>query len=387
MDKHIVTINSGSSSIKFAIFEFSSLQIIYNVVVENLYESPNITIKNTDGKIILAKSIQHKGHHHAILELFKWIENHENELNIAAIGHRIVHGGTNFLSPTIINGTIIKDLKKLIPLAPLHQPHNIEAIEIFKDQYSNILQVACFDTSFHRTQSKLIQSYPLPENYYNEGIIRYGFHGLSYEYINNTLNQHDSELSNKSIIIAHLGNGASMCAIKNKKSHATTMGFTPIDGLMMGTRSGSIDPGIIIHLQEQHKMTIKQVNKLLYEDSGLKGVSNLTNDVEKLITSDKKEAKFAIDMFCMVASRNLSGLIPCIGGLDAIVFTAGIGENSAKIREYICSKLTWLGLSINNKRNSDNCLYINDDDSKVKIMVIPTNEELVIATHTKKLIN
>lgn len=385
MDDNIITINAGSSSIKFAIYTLGDLKLLYSILIEDLQNVPNMRIKNGDGDIVLQSSLKEHGHHFAISQLIKWIESKADKINIVAIGHRVVHGGTKFLKPIVIDNSVISELKKIIPLAPLHQPHNIEAIEVFTAIYPNIKQIACFDTAFHDTQEDIIKSYPLPEKYFNEGIIRYGFHGLSYEYICSTLDVNLKDNANGKIIIAHLGNGASMCAVSNKISKVTTMGFTALDGLMMGTRAGNIDPGIILYLAEECKMQLNQIKSLLYKESGLKGVSGLGNDMRDLLESDDERAKFAIDMFCIIAARSLSGLIPVIGGVDAVIFTAGVGENSSLIREKICNYLGWLGIKINNKSNALNDLCISCDDSDIKVYVIPTNEELIIARHTKEL--
>jgi acetate kinase len=297
-----------------------------------------------------------------------------------------VHGGRDFLTAKKLTLSVVTRLKELIPLAPLHQPHNLVAIEAIFNWAPELPQVACFDTSFHHTQPPLAQLFALPRKYSDQGIIRYGFHGLSYQYIVSCLPEYLGTLSEGRVIVAHLGNGASMCALKQRKSVATTMGFTALDGLIMGQRCGSLDAGVVIHLLRHYKMSIDEVDHLLNNESGLLGVSGISNNMQVLEQSDDPKAKQAIDLFCYRAARELSSLVSTLNGLDVIVFTAGIGEKSAQIREQICAHLAWLGVTLDLSANRQHNGVISQVDSKIKVLVIPTNEEVVIAQATQKIL-
>lgn len=333
MSNIIITCNAGSSNTKLAVFEAGSL-----------------------------KQIEHLQTHNES-ETIKWFSE-LSKGNISAIGHRVVHGGDKFIGTVAITPEIMKDLEEFIPLAPLHQPVALKLISEVIKLYPDIPQVACFDTGFHHTIPEIERHLPLPQSYYADGIKRYGFHGLSYEYIASQLPDHLGAKATGRVIIAHLGNGSSMCAMKNLQSVASTMGFSTLDGLMMGTRCGTLDVGVILHLIQHKNMSIEEINHLLYKDSGLLGVSGVSSDMRELLASDKEEAKFAIDMYCYIAARQLSSLLPAIGGIDALVFTGGIGEHAEPIRQKICDHLKWLG--------------------EFPIYVIPTDEELVIAKACKE---
>jgi acetate kinase len=384
--KTILTINAGSSSIKFAIYNQKQCELIYSGGVNNLLETPLFKAYDNNRKIITESTLPSSGHTNAINELGKWIAQHGKDMQVAAIGHRVVHGGKIYSHPVIITDKVIAELENLIPLAPLHQPYNIEAIKAMGALFPNTMQVACFDTAFHTTIDKPANSYALPRKYTDAGIIRYGFHGLSYEYIASILSEFAGKKADGKIIVAHLGNGASMCAIHKRKSVATTMGFTALEGLVMGTRAGSIDPGIILHLQQHYKLNIDDVERLLYKESGLLGVSGISNDVAVLEKSDDPHAKEALDLFCYRASQSLAMLTASLQGIDALVFTAGIGENSVTIRQQICQLSKWLGIKIDEKANNSNKSTISTPESAVVVYVIPTNEELMIAEHTSKLL-
>lgn len=386
MNEHIIVFNAGSSSLKFSLFEASSLGLSFHGQVDDILGTPKLLIKDKDNSKIFYLEDFEPGHKAAITALFDWIESHSDGLEIIAAGHRVVHGGKEFLAPVKITPEILDKLKVLIPLAPLHQPHNIAVIEAFAAIHPDIPQTACFDTSFHHTQSKEAELFALPLSYAEEGILRYGFHGLSYEYIASVLPEYVSGKPMGRVIVAHLGNGASMCAIKDLKSVATTMGFTALDGLIMGTRCGNIDPGVILYLLEEKGMSVKEVTNLLYKESGLKGLSGISHDMRDLLESDEDKAKEAINLFCYQAAKQLAGLIPTLGGLDAIIFTAGIGEGSSVIRKNICDRLTWLGITLCSEKNAKNATCISNDDSQVGVYVIPTNEELVMASMTMKII-
>ena len=322
-----------------------------------------------------------------IPNLLGWLESSVDDATICAAGHRVVHGGQGHDKPARVTPELMNDLEKLIPLAPLHQPHNLAAIRAVTTALPDLAQVACFDTSFHRTQIKLAQSFALPRALTDEGIIRYGFHGLSYDYIAGQLPKHLGARANGRVIVAHLGNGASMCAMKNRQSVATSMGFTALDGLMMGRRCGTIDPGVILHLIDNKGMSSQEVGQLLYNQSGLLGVSGISNDMHVLETSISPHAQEAINLFCYRAACELASLTIPIGGIDTIVFTAGIGENSAYVRQKICEHLSWMGVFLDDGANTKNAPRISKAGSDVDVLIIPTNEEIVIARATCNLTN
>ena len=381
----ILVINSGSSSIKFSLFAIheKQLDLLYHGQIEDLYESPMMTILNGSHAQIVKQDITIQGHEAGLKAFFNWFEHLSNPMSLKAVGHRVVHGGTFFFHPTLITDETMKEMASLIPLAPLHQPHNLEPVKIINALYPKLPQVACFDTTFHRTQAKLAMLFALPKALTNEGVIRYGFHGISYEYISSIITQHIGELGNQRVIMAHLGNGSSMCAMYQRKSVATSMGFTALDGLMMGTRCGRIDPGVILYLIEEKKYSVKKVEHLLYNESGLLGVSGISNDLRELLASHDINAQIAIDLFCYRAALEAGSLCVALNGCDAIVFTAGIGEHAALVRKKICEYLSWLGIKINEKANESNSTIITEKDSAIVVCMIPTNEELMIAKHTK----
>ena len=358
MKSCILVLNAGSSSLKYALYDSESFALVHSGENE------------PDDKIE---------------EIFDWITKHP-EIKLVAAGHRVVHGGRDFHAPVIIDSKVLKKLTSYIPLAPLHQPHSLKVIKDVAKQYPKLINVACFDTSFHRTQSKLTEMFAIPQKYTDDGVIRYGFHGLSYEYIASRLPAYAGEKAKQKVIVSHLGNGASMCAMNNLKSVATTMGFTALEGLMMGTRCGNIDPGVILYLVEEKGLSIEDVSNLLYKESGLKGVSGISNDVRTLVASEDENAKLAIELFCFQAAKQLCSLLPSLGGLDILVFTAGIGENSPKIREGICKYLACLGVAIDGMANKTNMPLISHQNSKIDVYIIPTNEELMIARGTGSLI-
>lgn len=378
MIKTLIVFNAGSSSLKFSLFKISDLSIILHGQVYDVFGNAILEIKSADdSKHHLKKNIA-KGYKSAITEVFNWIEVLEN-IEIIVASHRVVHGGNFFFEPTFLDPEVTQKLKTLCPLAPLHQPHNVEVIEIFAALYPAIPQIACFDTAFHKSMIFEEKSLPLPRSYCQSDIVRYGFHGISYNYIAQILKKLAEKKSLKKVIVAHLGSGASICAMKNLKSVATTMGFTPLEGLMMGTRSGTIDPGVILHLMKEKNMTVEEVSHLLYQDSGLKGFSGISHDLRILEKSKSIEAKEAIDLFCYLAVKHIAGLIPAIRGLDILVFTAGIGENSWRIRENIGKRLEYCGLVLDKASNRNNEIKISAKNSKIEVYVIPTNEEKMIA--------
>lgn len=383
MNNVILVINSGSSSVKFSLFTIhrEKLDLLYHGQIEDLYESPNMTVLNANHAQIIKQPISSQGHEAGLKAFFYWFEHLSNSVSLKAVGHRVVHGGTFFFHPTLITDDVMKEMASLIPLAPLHQPHNLEAIKIIQKLYPELPQIACFDTTFHRTQNKLATLFAIPRSLTDEGVIRYGFHGISYEYIASIITDHIGDIGNQRVIMAHLGNGSSMCAMYQRKSVATSMGFTALDGLMMGTRCGRIDPGVLLYLMEEKGYSVKQVQHLLYNESGLLGVSGISNDVRELLSSHNVNAQETIDLFCYRAALEAGSLCAALNGCDALVFTAGIGEHAALIRKKICERLNWLGIKINEKANNSNSTIITEEDSAIVVSVIPTNEEYMIAKH------
>ena len=302
------------------------------------------------------------------------------------VGHRVVHGGSRFKGPTILNPQVLAELYELVPLAPLHQPYNLAAIEAVFERLPGVPQVACFDTSFHRGQPAVAELIPLPRELREAGLQRYGFHGLSYEYIASVLPEVAPEIANGRVIVAHLGSGASLCALKDGKSVDSTLGFTALDGLCMGTRPGALDPGVVLHLFQGLKLSAKEVETLLYKKSGLLGISGISNDMRDLLGRSEPEARLAVDYFVYRAAKEIGALTAVLGGLDGLVFTAGIGENSAEIRERICNACAWLGIELDEAANANRGPRISTAQSKVSVWVIPTNEELMIARHTGSLL-
>ncbi len=386
MNKFILVINSGSSSIKFSLFacDKQGLNLYYHGQIQDLYESPQINIFNASQAQVLNQVITTQGHEAGLKILFNWLDDLSDSITLTAVGHRVVHGGTFFSNPTLITDEVMQKIASLIPLAPLHQPHNLEAIKIISQLYPDLAQISCFDTTFHRTQKRVATLFALPRSLSDEGIIRYGFHGLSYEYIASVITDYIGEIGNKRVMMAHLGNGASMCAMYQRKSVATSMGFTALDGLMMGTRCGRIDPGVLLYLLEQKKYSTERVTQLLYNASGLIGVSELSNNVRELLKHlDDERVLEAIDLFCYRAALETGSLLVALGGCDVLVFTAGIGEHAPLIRKKISEQLSWLGVKIDDEANINNATIISEKDSTVLVGVIPTNEELMIAQHVR----
>ncbi|MGI9464935.1 MAG: acetate/propionate family kinase, partial [Aestuariivirgaceae bacterium] len=307
-------------------------------------------------------------------------------VKIIAAGHRVVHGGRDFTGPVLVDAKVIDELETLGVLAPLHQPHNLAAIKTIAAHAPELPQVACFDTSFHRTQPRLAQLFGLPRALTDDGMIRYGFHGLSYEYIASVLPDHLGARAGGRVIVAHLGNGASMCAMRERRSVATSMGFTALHGLIMGRRCGSLDAGVVLHLLQHRGMSVDEVHHLLYRQSGLLGVSGISNSMQVLQESPDPRAQEAVDLFCYRAACELGALVAALEGLDAIVFTAGIGENSAVVRNRICARLAWLGVELDPAANDDDAAVISAENSNVAVLVIPTNEEAIIAAATHALV-
>ncbi len=390
--KYLLVVNAGSSSIKFAIYQtdtaLTHLTADATGQIEGIGNQPSLTIKSVEGLVLVDHRLsvdEVPDHASAIALIHTWLLNYLAGGTLLAVGHRVVHGGQHYSAPVLINATVLAELETLIPLAPLHQPHNLTIIHLLLESMPSIPQVACFDTAFHHTQPDVAQRFAIPRSFTDEGVRSYGFHGLSYEYITSVLPKLEPKLSHARIIIAHLGNGASLCAIHNGQSIATTMGFSPLDGLVMGTRCGNIDPGVLLYLMDHHKMNAHAVEQLLYYQSGLLGVSGVSNDMRTLLASDDPHAQEAIELFIYRINREIGSLIAALGGIDALVFTGGIGEHSAEIRTKVCHQAAWLGIELDDSANQAAAMHISTPNSKRSVWVLPTDENLMIAHHTLKL--
>lgn len=391
--KAILVLNAGSSSLKFALYpingELAATPSISGQI-EGIGARPVLKAKGPDGtriteavKVAGEHSEQHRD---ALTHLFGWLAANNPALDVVAAGHRVVHGGERYSAPMLLNPALLSELDAFVPLAPLHQPHNLRAVRALAELMPDVPQIACFDTAFHRTQAPVAQAFALPRALSAEGIKRYGFHGLSYDYVARQLPDVIGERAHGAVVIAHLGNGASMAALRDRKSVASTMGFTAVEGLMMGTRTGSLDPGVMLYLMEQKGMDAKALTSLLYKESGLLGVSGISQDMRELLASDAPEAAEAVDLFCYRIARELGSLAAAAGGLDALVFTGGIGEHAAPVREKVAAMSAWLGIKLDATANAENRVRIEAPDSRVAVAVVPTNEERMIARYTMELL-
>jgi len=387
MDACVVVLNAGSSSVKFSIFRTPDPHVSRLEVrgqIDGIGTSPRLTAKNGDGAVIDDRALDASvSDARAGLEvLATWLRSHYGGARVLGVGHRVVHGGARYTGPTLITPEVLADLRELVPLAPLHQPHNLAAIDAVTERLPGVPQVACFDTSFHRGQPAVAELVPLPRDICRAGVQRYGFHGLSYEYIASVLPEVAPEIADGRVIVAHLGSGASLCAMKARKSIDSTLGFTALDGLCMGTRPGSVDPGVILYLFQNLGLTPKAVETILYKKSGLLGISNISNDMRDLLGRDDPNARLAIDYFVYRAAKEIGALAAALRGIDALVFTAGIGENAPEVRRRICDASSWLGIELDDDANGRKETRISRPGSRVSAWVIPTNEELMIARHT-----
>ncbi len=378
MTRAVLTLNAGSSSLKVALFPETGDRPLAVGLADRIGPEGVLKLKLADGTPLPASGdlTSHAGAIAAVIDSFRaqW-----PDLDLRAIGHRVVHGGADNTRPVTVDDAVLAGLDALTPFAPLHQPHNLAGIRAAMAAFPGVPQVACFDTAFHRTNPRVSETFALPRALYDEGVRRYGFHGLSYDYIAGELAARAPHLAEGRIVVAHLGNGASMCGLQNGRSLASTMGFTALDGLPMGTRCGQVDPGVLLYLMDQKGMTAAQITDLLYKQSGLLGLSGLSNDMRTLEASDTPEAAEAIDYFVFRCQRELGSLAAALGGIDALIFCGGIGENSRLIRARICERLGWMGIEIDHARNAANDAVISSDMARTTVMVIPTNEELVIA--------
>jgi acetate kinase len=388
----ILVVNSGSSSVKFQIFELANSgdpQRLIKGQVDGIGTRPRLRAESRDGKPLIDKTYDAQevaDGAAAIAAAGDWLRETQ-KVKLLGVGHRVVHGGPQYERSVVVNKEVLAQLEQLSSLAPLHQPNNLAPIRMFMLRRPELVQVACFDTAFHRTHGPLADHYAIPERFYQEGVRRYGFHGLSYEYIAGRLPELNPAVAKGRVIVAHLGSGASMCALANGRSVESTMGFTALDGLPMGTRPGQIDPGVLLYLIAQKGMAAKEVEDLLYRQSGLKGLSGVSNDMRELETSHAPGAKLAIDYFVHRIALNAGMLAAALEGLDAFIFTAGIGENSANIRARVAEKLAWLGVDFDNIANKAGGPLISKPQSKVAVYAIGTDEELMIARHTVSLIS
>lgn len=389
MSRQVAVINAGSSSIKFAVFnEEQEKSLLFRGQVENIGVGPTMEVFDTKGEKVVenswaAKDLNHASATNVILQVSIGLLGGQA---VEAIGHRVVHGGTLFTGPTPVTRDVIRELKSLCPLAPLHQPHNLAPIEAIIADAPHIPQVACFDTAFHQTQPPIAQRLAIPRELSESGIQRYGFHGLSYEFVSGKLREVAPDQADGRIVIAHLGNGASLCGIHKGKSVATTMGFTAVEGLMMGTRCGSIDPGVLIYLMDEHKMDARALESLIYKKSGLLGVSGISSDMRTLRQSEDPRAKEAIDLFIYRIVREIGSIAAAMGGIDGLVFTGGIGQRDPKTRREVVAGCAWLGAALNEELNAKGEGRIDDTSSALPIWVLPTDEERVIARQTAALI-
>jgi acetate kinase len=387
----IAVLNAGSSSIKFSLFadEREHAVLVARGQAEGIYTSPRFVAKDGNGNVLDEKKWpagEALGHDGALEYLVGFLRGRVAHHRLMAVGHRVVHGGREYVKPVRVDAGGVAALEKYVPLAPLHQPHNLAPIKALLARMPDLPQVACFDTSFHRTQPTVAQAFALPASITDRGVVRYGFHGLSYEYVASALPAHSARAAQGKTVVLHLGNGASMCAMAAGRSVASTMGFTAADGLPMGTRCGSLDPGVVLYLMDSLGMDARAIEKLIYQESGLLGVSGISSDMRVLLESADPRAKAAIDLFIYRIGRELGSLAAALGGLDAIVFTAGIGENSAYLRKRVCSDASWLGVVLDAEANERKASCIARRDSGVEAWVIPTNEELMIARHTRALV-
>ena len=387
----ILVVNAGSSSVKFEVFAIDggTLKRQARGQVEGIGTQPRLRVRGADRAVLVDRGFPAATVPDvpaALAAAGDWLRD-ELHIHPVAIGHRVVHGGPDFDAPVRVDADVLQRLERYVPLAPLHQPYNLAPMRSVLARFPDIPQVACFDTAFHRGHSRLADRYAIPDALYAEGVRRYGFHGLSYEYIAATLPQIAPEIAAKRVIVAHLGSGASMCAVQGGRSVESTMGFTALDGLPMGTRPGQIDPGVVLYLAAEKGMPPAELQRFLYHDCGLKGLSGISNDMRELQDSRDPRAQLAVDYFVYRIGLNAGMLAAAMGGVEGFVFTAGIGENSVKLRAAIAERLAWLGVSLDAQANDENRSLISSADSRTRVLVVPTDEELMIARHTLALLD
>jgi acetate kinase len=393
MSRHVVTLNAGSSSIKFALFELNGGEPLALAIglVEMHAATRRIKVSNGDGATIHEDAWPDAAgasfHTDALRRILTWRSSAFPNANVVAAGHRVVHGGVLYDAPVLVTDEVLRDLEALTPLAPLHQPNNIAGILAAREAWPHVRQVACFDTAFHRAHPFVNDVFALPRKYYDEGVRRYGFHGLSYEYVVEKLRNIAPLYASGRVVVAHLGNGASMCAIRDGQSVASSMGFTALDGLPMGTRCGQLDPGVVLYLMQEKKLSAEAISDLLYRESGLKGLSGLSHDMRVLEASDQTEARQAIEYFVFRIRRELGGLAAVLEGIDAVVFCGGIGEHAWRVREGVLEGMEWIGVELDRTANQESRQIISSERSRVRVFVIPTNEEAMIARQTLEVLD
>jgi acetate kinase len=386
-DPLVGVINAGSSSVKFSFYEGE--RRILTGQVDGIGAHPSASATGPNGAKIAPPDLGAKlptVPSEVLPAILPWTREQLGDRRLAALGHRVVHGGMRYSRPARVTAELLAELEALVPLAPLHEPYNLAPVRMAMRLNPDLPQVACFDTAFHRTASEIDQAFALPYSFFEEGIRRYGFHGLSYEYIASVLPESAPDIANGRVVVAHLGNGCSACAMRNRVSIATTMGFTALDGLPMGTRCGELDAGVVLYLIQQKGMTPDEVLDLLYKRSGVLGLSGISSDFRELLASDNPRARFAVEVFCNRVARHIASLAAALGGLDGIVFTAGVGENAAPVRSAICRACAWLGLKLDEAANRENRERISTPNSRVGAYVIKTDENLMIARHARALV-
>lgn len=388
--KALLVLNAGSSSLKFGVFPADGAAApLLSGQIDAIGNAPKLHARRSDQRFdedlpqVAGSACAHEG---ALAWLLDWLDAHLSALQLVAAGHRVVHGGSRFSQPVRVDDAVMSELEALIPLAPLHQPHNLRGMRALAAQLPHLPQVACFDTAFHHTQDARAAAFALPRELSDEGVRRYGFHGLSYDYVATQLPAVLGERAEGRVIVAHLGAGTSLCGMSKRRSVATTMGFTALDGLMMATRAGSLDPGVLLYLMDHKSMDVAQLNTLLYHQSGLLGVSGISADMRVLLASAAPAAAEAVELFCYRAAREIGSMMSALGGLDAIVFTAGIGEHSAPVRARICELMGWAGVALDVSCNEAHATRIEAADSAIAVAVVPTDEEGMIARYTRELL-
>jgi acetate kinase len=392
MSETLLVLNAGSSSIKFQLFGVlpgDGLDRKLKGQMEGIGIRPRLTAKDAAGTVLIDQAYEPGDVGNvpqALDQLDDWLIAQLGGVTPIAIGHRVVHGGPTFARPVLVDDDVIAQLERLVPLAPLHQPNNLAPIKAIRERRRVIPQVACLDTAFHRGHPEVADRYAIPDSFYQEGVRRYGFHGLSYEYIALRLQKLDPELARGRVVVAHLGSGASMCALRAGRSLDSTMGFTAVDGLPMGTRTGQLDPGVVLYLLQSKGFDAERIERFLYQEGGLKGLSGVSNDMRDLLASEEPGAALALDYFVHRIVRETGALAAAMGGIDGLVFTAGIGENSAAIRGRVMGRLTWLGLDPDPEANARHGPLVSTPASRLKAYVLPTDEELMIARHTLALV-
>jgi acetate kinase len=383
----LLVLNAGSSSLKFSLFAAGSLDLRLHGEIEHIGSAAHFIARDSRDTVLGENRWSESlGHTEALEFLLDFLPGAAAYDKLAAAGHRVVHGGRDFAGPVLVDAKVLGALDKLVPLAPLHQPHSLAAMRALATLDASIAQVACFDTSFHRSQPPVAQAFALPASITDCGVQRYGFHGLSYEYVASVLPELDARAATGRTIVAHLGAGSSLCALSAGRSVATTMGFTALDGVPMGTRCGSLDPGVVLYMLDQLGMSTREVEQLLYNGSGLAGVSGVSGDMRELAASANPRAKTAIDLYVYRIGREIGSLAAALGGLDALVFTGGIGEHHPAVRASICAAARWLGLELDSAANDSGGPRISGESSRVSAWVIPADEEQVIAQHTMQIL-